>query len=159
MKEPDSTPPTILVVPGAWQSPAPYAPLINRLTNLNFRISILQLPSTGSVSPNECTLEADSAAVRSRLAELIDVEGRSVIAIGHSYSAEPLGSAIGGFSWATQTETGREGGVVGLVLISGFLGKDGVSHLDYTGGKHATWVRDMKPKDEEVSEGFPAQQG
>ena len=146
-----STLPTILVVSGAWQSPAHYAPLLKCLTNLNFPTSTLQLPSAGSSTPNDITLEIDSAAVRSHLAELIDIDGRDVIALGHSYSAEPVGSAIGDFSWTARTESGGTGGVIGLVLISGFLGKDGVSHLDYTGGKHAPWVRNIKPKDEEVS--------
>ena len=66
-----------------------------------------------------------------------------MILVAHSYGGIPAGGAAYGLSKYAREKDGRKGGIVGLVYMSAFVVPEGLSLLDYFGGKHAPYlVRD-----------------
>lgn len=111
--------PTILLIPGAWHTPACYAPLLARLHALGYPTATAALPSVGSV-PGLSTWAADISSITSALAPLV-AAGKRVVVVAHSYGSLPAGEAIKPLLLADRSARGEQGGVEHLVYISAFV--------------------------------------
>ncbi|KAF2433566.1 alpha/beta-hydrolase [Tothia fuscella] len=119
--------PTIVFIPGLSSTASlVYAPLITQLQKLGYQsFHPLELPSINTVAtgaslkPN--ALEADIAAIRSTLCQLIEEEQKKVILVAHSYGGTPALSATEGLWKENRTEEGKVGGIIKACLISSSL--------------------------------------
>lgn len=121
------TKPTILLVPGAWHTPAHYQPFLQRLQNAGYPTTSKQLPSVGATEPNKQTIAADTAFIREELLLPEIEQGKDVVLIMHSYGGCPGAAAAKGFSKAERTTAGKTGGIVGLVFMCAFVADEGDS--------------------------------
>ncbi|KAK5655083.1 hypothetical protein OQA88_5982 [Cercophora sp. LCS_1] len=85
--------PTILLIHGAWHTPATYAKLTDSLESYGYNVHIPRLPSLDEVS--ERGLTGDIAHVRSVASSLL-AEGRRLVVIMHSYGGQVGTSALAG---------------------------------------------------------------
>ncbi|KAK1758065.1 Alpha/beta hydrolase fold-1 [Echria macrotheca] len=85
--------PTILIVPGAWHTPASYARLCAALQHHGYPVSIPRLPSADSTGPG--ALATDIAHVRSVATSLL-ASGQKLIVLMYSYGGQVGSSAVAG---------------------------------------------------------------
>jgi pimeloyl-ACP methyl ester carboxylesterase len=120
-----SSRPSIVIVPGAWHSPAHYARLAALLQGSGYPCVTVALPSV-SDSPPPQAFEADVSAVRNALFGFVN-DGRDVIAILHSYGGIPGSEAMRGLAKTERSAAGGDGGVVGILFIASMLVPQGES--------------------------------
>lgn len=115
--------PTIIIIPGAWHTPAHYTKLITALTAQiqNVTAFAISLPSLNSRPPLPLpkSWKEDADAVRAAIIGELDA-GRDVIALAHSYGGVVMGEAVKGLGKGKRVEDElgtRSGGVVGLVYM------------------------------------------
>ena len=132
--------PSILVVPGAWHQPAAYSKLVTSLRTSAYPTNVTTLPSCNSPDPQTATCSADADAVRQEILLSIDAGGKDLVVVCHSYGGIPGGGAAYGLSKTARAEEGKEGGVVGLIYVAGFVVPEGSSLLETLGGRHAPYV-------------------
>ncbi len=132
--------PSFLIVPGAWHQPEAYETLVTSLRKAGYSAVISSLPSCDPHDPQKATCLADAEAIRKQILQLLEVEGNDVIVVCHSYGGIPGGGATSGLSKIARTKEGNQGGVIGLVYVSGFVVPEGSSLLITLGGKHAPYV-------------------
>ncbi|MCJ1397682.1 hypothetical protein MMC11_000878 [Xylographa trunciseda] len=120
--------PTLLLLPGAWHSPACYASLTTALSAVSIPTLALALPSTTTPPPRD-PFAADVAAIRSAVSRLVLDEHQPVIVVMHSYSGAPGTSALQGLTRAERQRAGAPGGVVGLVYLAAYMLPEGARIL------------------------------
>ncbi|KAF5577839.1 hypothetical protein FPANT_10229 [Fusarium pseudoanthophilum] len=110
--------PTILLVHGAWHGSWAWKYQIPELESLGYATQNLDLPSASDV-PGKTQFD-DAAHVRSVLEPLLG-EGKQVVVLAHSYGG-PIGSgAITGLSLADRARDNLPGGVLGLIILCGYI--------------------------------------
>ena len=127
--------PTILIVPGGWHSASVYSHFAAQLESLGYPTATTSLPSVNSTSPQNATCAKDSNALRKEILSLIETDEKDVVILAHSYGGVPAGGAAHGLSKTARHD--KKGGVLGLIFMSAFVVPEGISLLDYLGGKHA----------------------
>lgn len=78
------SPPTILLIHGAWHHPSLYDPLCKSLQMLGFEVVCPRLPSCNGAVPPTKFLSDDVALIRATAQTLLGA-GKHVVAIMHSY--------------------------------------------------------------------------
>lgn len=135
--------PTILLVPGAWLQLSTYDTFLNLLQKAGYPTASTSYPSLNPVDPSNADCATDCAFVRGEsLLPLIETDGKDVVLVMHSYGAIPGSVASRGLEKVQRTKEGREGGVVGLISISGFVLPEGLSVADGQGGHLPAWVKE-----------------
>lgn len=137
--------PSILVVPGAWHQPAAYEKLVTSLRNSGYSTTVTNLPSCNAPDPQNATCSADAEAVRQEILLSIDADGKYLVVVCHSYGGIPGGGAAYGLSKTARATDGKEGGVLGLIYVSGFVVAEKSSLLETLGGQHAPYVDPHQP--------------
>ena len=133
-----SSKPTIVLIPGAWHTPAHYEDLLSLLEKAGYETKAIQLPSVDSSNPNEQSVIGDVQAIHEKLLLPLLDAGKDILLVMHSYGGCPGGAAAKNLSKGIRT-TG--GGIVGLVFIAAFLGSENTSLLSsLPGGKFDPWV-------------------
>ena len=136
----DNTKPLLIIVPGAWHSPAHYTELITYMSKEGYEVICQRNPSCDSVDPNAHTAATDAAAIRELILAQID-EGRDVVVAMHSYGGCPGGASAKGLSKAERQAARKPGGVVGLIFICAFIAKEGDSLCGkLPGGVRVDWM-------------------
>ncbi|KAK3060937.1 hypothetical protein LTS18_007366 [Coniosporium uncinatum] len=109
--------PTILLVPGAWHTPAHLAPLVAALKQRDWLAEAYLLPCDG---PNAANWQSgdDVKGIHGRLEQLIEAEGKEVVLVGHSYAGAPTSQSVKGFEKHERQAQGKSGGIVRYVIIS-----------------------------------------
>lgn len=126
--------PTILLVPGAWHTPAHYSTLLKLFESSSYPTTSSALPSVTSSTPLAVTVSTDIDFVRDTLILPLLDAGKDVIVLSHSYGGFVGGAAAKGLSKSERAAEGKEGGVVGLIFVAAFLGKEGQDLLGAVGG-------------------------
>ena len=135
-----NTRPTIVLVPAAWHAPIHYIEYISQLRLAGFPTVSQRLPSCDTSNPAAQSVSGDAAFIRqNQLLPLIN-SGKEVVLIVHSYSGGPGGMAAKGLSAIERHAAGRPGGIIGMIFISAFIAKEGVSLLSASGGQYSPWV-------------------
>jgi pimeloyl-ACP methyl ester carboxylesterase len=130
---------TIVLVTGAWHPSSAYEDLIALLEKAGYPVLVTTLPSLNPKDPSGCDCTSDAASVREQFLPTIE-EGKDVIVLCHSYGGIPAGGAARGLSKSVRMKQGDKGGVVGLIYLSAFVVPEGMSLVDYLGGRHPPYV-------------------
>ena len=138
---------TIVLVTGAWQPSSAYKALTSDLEEAGYPVLITNLPSLNPKDPSGCDCSSDAASVRKQIFPTIE-EGKDIIILCHSYGGIPAGGAARGLSKSARMKQGDKGGVVGLIYISAFVVPEGMSLVNYLGGKHPPYVISNKVRSE-----------
>ncbi|KAF2491386.1 alpha/beta-hydrolase [Lophium mytilinum] len=129
MSSPTPPLPTIVLVHGAWHTPAAYTPFISALSAAGFTVHCPPLPSCSNTRPPPATFPDDVATVRTLVDSLL-ATGESVAMVMHSYGGAVGTSAITGLSTAARTAVGKPGGVVQLIYLCAYMLEAGTSIWD-----------------------------
>ena len=132
--------PSFLVVPGAWHQPEAYEKLVTSLETAGYSAHATSLPSCDTQDPENATCSADAEAVRKAILRSIDAGGNDLVVVCHSYGGIPGGGAAYGLNKTARAKDGKEGGVIGLIYLAGFVVLENSSLLDTMGGQHAPYV-------------------
>ena len=115
--------PTIVLIPGAWHTPASYGRLVPFLHEAGYPTVSAALPSVGA-SPGLPDFSQDVAAVQAVVTQLTD-GGKEVVVVMHSYGAVPGTEALRGLGRKERLADGKAGGVVRLVYIAAMVLRKG----------------------------------
>ncbi|KAE8372931.1 Alpha/beta hydrolase fold-1 [Aspergillus bertholletiae] len=119
--------PTVLIIPGFWEGPAVFNSVSTLLTASNFKTEIATLPSTGTTSPGNPSLQDDVAAVRTHLEKLVQ-QGDDVLLVVHSAGGFIGTDAMQGLDKKARQAEGLGGGVVGIVFVTAAVVEEGYVH-------------------------------
>lgn len=133
------SPPTLVLVPGAWHKPACFDKMTNILQDsYKLRCVSITLPST--TGNPAATFKDDIDVAREAISKETS-QGRNVVVIAHSYGGMVGNSAIRGFakppdtvvtqgSSGTLSPSAHAGHVVGLILIASGFTLTGLAFMD-----------------------------
>ncbi len=121
-----SSNPVVLLVPGAWHSPAHYSALTKCLASEGYNTISERNPSCDCTNADDTSTASDAAAIRRLILAQID-NGQEVVVAMHSYGGYPGAAACKGLSKKERQATGQPGGVIGLILICAFIAHEGDS--------------------------------
>ena len=113
---------TILFVPGFWEGAAPFADVSSRLQAKGFKTEVALLPSTGTTSPGNPSMEDDIAAIRQKVSGLVDAK-QEIIMVLHSG-----GSFLGSNAIEGLTAQASRVGVSHMVFLAGAVFPEGFEH-------------------------------
>lgn len=129
--------PTILLIPGAFTTPACYDYLAPHLEKAGYPVVRTSLVTT---NPSPQTLPSCSAEseglhlLHTYLLPLIEEQGKQVIVFAHSFGATSCSGGKNGLVRSSREKKGLKGGVVGIVYISNAFCKDGEDQVGSLGG-------------------------
>lgn len=133
--------PTIVLVPGAWHSPVHYNLLFSQLKLSGYPIISGRLPSCSSPKPQIETVAGDADYIREALLLPQINAGKDVVLVMHSYGGCPGSAAAAGLNKAARRVAGKQGGILGLIFMCGFIAHEGESLLStLPGDKFNPWV-------------------
>ncbi|KAE9382871.1 hypothetical protein BT96DRAFT_1027481 [Gymnopus androsaceus JB14] len=133
-----------LIVPGAGHLAKAYSPLASALQNHGYKATIASYPSLNAPNPMSATCAQDGAAVRVLLLSLFEEgseEEPKIVLVNHSYGGMVGCQAAYGEHLKGRRDAGKSGGVIGIINMAGFPGKEGVSLMQASWGKSAEYVR------------------
>jgi hypothetical protein len=121
---------TIVLIPGAWHTPAHYSEFTTALRALGHEVHIPRLPSLNGARPPNADLETDSDFIHTYVESLASA-GRSITVLIHSYGRQVGTNALAGLGFETRAAQGLTGGVVGLVYIAAAALTEGKSMREF----------------------------
>lgn len=121
--------PQIVLIPGAWHTPACFSDLTKRLESHGYTVHSTQLPSVGNDDNPPEDLSRDIAAVQELVTKAIG-DGNDVIVVPHSWAGIVAGSGLVGYGKKQREEKGLKGGVVKGAYMCSFIVPEGVSLMD-----------------------------
>ncbi|KAG9194969.1 hypothetical protein G6011_00089 [Alternaria panax] len=117
------TKPRLVLIPGAWHTPAHFAPLIAALQTHGYTTHSTQLASVGNPNPPS-DLSEDVEIVRNLVISAIDEGeegGNDVVVLAHSWGGIIAGCALVGLSKADRKKDGKRGGVVKTGYMAAYI--------------------------------------
>lgn len=121
--------PTIVIIGGAFHTPASYNKLASSLRASGFEVHVPRLPSCNEARPPNADLADDTNLIRSYVESLV-FAGRTVVPIGHSYGGQVMSNALYGLGLEARSSQGLKGGVSNLVYMAGYILPEGMSTYD-----------------------------
>lgn len=121
--------PTIIIIGGAFHTPASYSKLASALRATGFEVHVPRLPTCNEARPPNADLADDTNLIRSYIESLV-LAGRIVVPIGHSYGAQVMTNALCGLGLETRSSQGLKGGVSNLIYMAGYILPEGISTFD-----------------------------
>ena len=85
--------PTLVIVGGAFHTPASYGKLASALEAHGFEVHVPRLPTRNETRPPNADLTDDPVLIRSYVESLVRA-GRTVVAIGHTYGVQAMSNAL-----------------------------------------------------------------
>lgn len=135
------SPPTLLLVPGAWFPGEVFNPLVEALKAQHpYDIVIAPYPSINPQGDPNITCETDTIHVRENFLKPLVESGRDVVVFTHSYGGMVGAGAATGFGKRSRSSAGHAGGVIGLIMASGFAVGGGISCAGAMGGSVPPWI-------------------
>lgn len=120
---------SILLVHGAWHCPSSYSKLSAALRAAGYEVHVPELTSVDGSSPAKGDLETDTALIRSAAEELVK-DGRTVIALLHSYGGQVGTNALYQLGVGEREKQGLTGGISHLIYLCAFILPQGWSTYD-----------------------------
>lgn len=137
-----SSSPVIVLVPGAFGTPAGYDKLLPYLTEAGFSTRPGPYPSCNPVDPSTATAPKDIASMRENvLLPLIEQEKKDIVIVAHSYGGLVAGSAAKDLDKPTRQAQGQAGGVIGLIYVAGNIALEGEALMDAMGGSYPPFLK------------------
>ncbi len=119
--------PTVVIVPGFWEGRESFKATTSAIISAGYACTTVQLPSTGTVPPNNPTMHDDTNAIRKVLGEILE-QGKEVILAMHSAGGFLGSNAIEGMSVEERKAQGKDGGVRKLLFLTAGLVPEGTMH-------------------------------
>lgn len=127
--------PVIIFVPGAWHTPSAFDLLLPSLHKAGYQTTGIFLASVGGKAEIQ-DFYPDVALIRSVVGGLVEILGRDVVVVSHSYGGSPTTEAMKGLSKRYREAQGLPGGVVKLIYISAGVPVEGHSFIESLGEDH-----------------------
>ncbi|KAL3482534.1 Alpha/beta hydrolase fold-1 [Aspergillus californicus] len=134
------TNPTIVFSIGSWLTPPAFDTIRAKLSERGIPSEAPAHPTVGAEPPTK-TLADDVASLGSVLRQLVNVEGKDVIVVGHSSGGVSASGAVEGLEKANRQAAGQAGGVVMIVYMAAFALDKGQSLLGMLGGQYLPWMQ------------------
>lgn len=115
---PTTTKPTILLIHGAWHTPATWDALRSTLHSASYPTLAPALPSSGSLVSSH---HDDIAIIRRELERLILSESKQVVLVCHSYGGMVGSGAVAGLEAYRRKAEKKQGGVLHCIFLCAFL--------------------------------------
>ncbi|CAO1604773.1 hypothetical protein XANCAGTX0491_008313 [Xanthoria calcicola] len=115
---PTTTKPTILLIHGAWHTPATWDALRSALHSASYPTLAPALPSSGSLISSH---HDDIAIIRRELERLILSESKQVVLVCHSYGGMVGSGAVAGLEAYRRKAEKKQGGVLHCIFLCAFL--------------------------------------
>lgn len=131
--------PTFVFSLGAWNPPAFFDAVRDRLKTLDYPSECPAHPSVGAEPPS-LTLEDDVASLRGLLTALAD-KGKDIIVVAHSYGGIVASGASEGLLKHVRAESGNPGGIVKIIYLTAFALDKGQSLLGMLEGVYLPWMK------------------
>ena len=122
---PNTNKPIIVIIPGAFHRPSHYAPIIQPLQSLGYRVLSIPLVVSGDseadLSPTSTPAD-DAAALQSHLLPLLDAgpPPNQAVLVAHSYGSNVATACIRNQSVPERAARNLRGGIIGVIWIAGF---------------------------------------
>ncbi|ETS80442.1 hypothetical protein PFICI_07971 [Pestalotiopsis fici W106-1] len=140
-----SSKPEIVIVPGAFGTPAGFDKLAKHLHAAGLTTHGAAYPSCNPTDPATASSARDIAHVRDHvLLPLLDA-GKHVVVLVHSYGGVVGGAAARGLDRPSRAAAGLEGGVVGLIYMVGNITLENETLLEAVGGAYPPFIKVGKP--------------
>ncbi|KAF2254691.1 alpha/beta-hydrolase [Trematosphaeria pertusa] len=123
------TKPTILIIPGAWHTPDSYTKLKKALEADGYDVHVPALPTANGTRPPTADLYGDVSSIRS-YAESLLKDGRTVVALMHSYGGQVGSNAFYGLSTESRAKASLPGGIAHLIYMAAYALFEGKSVAD-----------------------------
>ncbi|KAK6811114.1 hypothetical protein RU639_012946 [Aspergillus parasiticus] len=120
--------PAIVILHGAWHTPAHYAEFTSTLKSKGHEVYIPRLPSMSDTRPPNADLHTDTDLIRSYVESLVEA-GQEVVVFMHSYGGQVGTNALVGLGAETRKQQGQTGGVVLLIYMSAFAVTENTSMM------------------------------
>jgi alpha-beta hydrolase superfamily lysophospholipase len=122
--------PTIIIVHGAWHTPANYQKFRDSLTAAGFSVYCPPLPSCNNTSPPPASFAEDVIALRAVVRERV-AAGERVLLVMHSYGGMVGTDAVtDDLLRSTRAVKGQPGGVVHLLYLCAYILQPKTSVID-----------------------------
>ncbi|CCF40602.1 hypothetical protein CH063_11126 [Colletotrichum higginsianum] len=131
--------PTVLVVHGAWHTPAHYQPFVDVLEDKGYPCVVPKLPSGDTLTPASAP-EDDIRLVRKIASDLTE-QGKEIIVLAHSYGGTVSTEALSGLGIKDRAVAGKSGGVRLLVYLAAFIAAGEESLEDFAPPGMFPWLR------------------
>lgn len=126
-----TTKPTIVLIPGSFCSAALlWDPVIDGLHDAGYEALSVELKTVGPPSTSPAKTMADDAAHVHGIVEALANDGIEVLIVMSSYGGIPGTQAVQGLHLTERQNSGKPGGVMGLVYVSALLVNTGESSED-----------------------------
>ncbi|RYP55408.1 hypothetical protein DL769_010194 [Monosporascus sp. CRB-8-3] len=136
--------PVILLVPGAFGTPAGFEKLLPYLKEFSTHPG--PYPSCNPSDPATASCAADIASLRDTvLLPLLDQQQKDVVILAHSYGGVVAGGAAKNLDKQTRKSQGQSTSVVGLIYVAGNITLEGESLFDAIGGAYPHFIKVDKP--------------
>ncbi|KAI9823830.1 MAG: hypothetical protein M1819_001131 [Sarea resinae] len=112
--------PTIVLVHGAWHTPANYQGYIDALQAKGFKVCCPRLPSCNGASPPNASLPEDVAHAHELVRALVEA-GEYVLMVMHSYGGAVGTDAVEGLTYPERKAAGQPGGVIHLLYLCAYI--------------------------------------
>jgi len=133
----DNTKPGIVLVTGAWHTPAHFAVLKEALEAQGYEAYAPRLPTLGTTG---LTWEDDAAAIQKAVEKRMD-EGKEFVIAAHSYGGIPGCAATKGYTVHDRVAAGKRGGFRAILFIAAFtIPEPGLDLLTAFGGTFPSWM-------------------
>ncbi|THW69034.1 hypothetical protein D6D19_08631 [Aureobasidium pullulans] len=129
--------PSIVLVPGAWHVPAHFSQVIEKLEDQGYVCVGVNLHTNTRnplVDGRLLGIEDDVPAIRAAVTKQLDT-GHDVVVVTHSYGTVPGTAALTGLNLKARRTANKTNGVVGVVIISGFILPPDSTMLTIMGGQ------------------------
>ncbi|KAG8168606.1 hypothetical protein KVR01_001355 [Diaporthe batatas] len=138
--------PTLVLVPGAFGTPAGYGKLLPHFEQAGLKTAPGPYPSCNPADPTSATASEDIKSLRQKvLLPLIEEQGKDIVILAHSYGGVVAGGAAKGLDKATRKGQGHASGVVGLIYVAGNITLENESLSDAVGGTYPPFIKLDKP--------------
>jgi len=124
--------PTIILVPGAWHSPAHYDKIRQVLHHHDYETEAVALATVDPKDPANTDADSDVEVISAAIEQVLS-SGRDVVLVTHSYSGIPGQSAA--FSFITENQDGPR--LKAIAMMTSFLYPPKTALLAALGGKPA----------------------
>ncbi|KAI1110151.1 Alpha/Beta hydrolase protein [Nemania sp. NC0429] len=137
-----SAPPVVVLVPGAFGTPAGFEKMLPYLDGLQTHPG--SYPSCNPADPMSASCSGDISALRGTLLSLLDQQ-RDLIILAHSYGGVVAGGAAKGLDKVSRATHGQTSAVLGLIYVAGNITLDGESLFEAVGGAYPPFIKEHKP--------------
>lgn len=142
MRMSSSALPTLVLVPGAFGTPAGYDKLLPQFEQAGLKTVPGPYPSCNPPDPTAATASEDIKSLRQNvLLPLIEEQGKDIVILAHSYGGVVAGGAAKGLDKSTRKSQGHATGVVGLIYVAGNIALENESLFDAVGGAYPPFIK------------------